>query len=140
MNKGNPTDSNMKRSILYMYITYTYSCRRMFLATYSAVIKEIAPTQTRSQTQTRPAKVYDILLNYVTYHTFRDRPRMCACLCVCVYVCVASIIDFLCRQGSSQADMTQGRVNGMECVQGHGDNIATHHHQPRSNRRLLSCA
>lgn len=98
-----------------MYITYTYSCRRMFLATYSAVIKEIAPTQTRSQTQTRPAKVYDILLNYVTYHTFRDRPRMCACLCVCVYVCVASIIDFFmpAREQPGRHDPRAGQWYGM---------------------------
>lgn len=60
-----------------------------FLATYSELIKERAPTQTRSQNRRRPAKVYDILLNYVTYHTFSARPAR-----MCVY---ASIIDFLCR-------------------------------------------
>lgn len=104
----------------------------MFPGNIFGTDKERAPTQTRSQSRRRPAKVYDILLNYVTYHTFSARPREC--------VCMPQLLIFYAGKGAArQADMTQGRVNGMECVQGHGDNIATHHHHhhhPRSNRRL----
>lgn len=39
--------------------------------------KSARQTDHNKQTLRRPANIYDILLNYVTYHTFMAMPRMC---------------------------------------------------------------